>query len=66
MYILTDYSKKELSLTIAAYDYQIHDKKQLIAAYNSYGEGLDYRSSDFQIRLYKYFDLGNLNKKVQQ
>ncbi len=26
-----------------------------------FDEGLDYRNSDFQIRLYKYFDLGNLN-----
>lgn len=39
MYLLTD-SKKELSLTIAAYDYQIIEKKQLIAAYNSYGDDL--------------------------
>lgn len=40
MYNLTDYSKKELSLTIAAYDEQIREKNSMITGYNSWGEDL--------------------------
>lgn len=40
MYNLTDYSKKELSLTIAAYDERIREKKSMITGYNSWGEDL--------------------------
>lgn len=40
MYLLTDYSKKELSLTIAAYDEQIREKNAMITGYNAWGEDL--------------------------
>ncbi len=40
MYDLINFSKKELSLTIAAYDYQINDKKSLVKEYSAWGEDL--------------------------
>ena len=51
MYDLINFSKKELSLTIAAYDYQINDKKALVVGYNSWGNDMSRLMKDSTLKL---------------